>query len=326
MLNPRKLYTYFSDKFVLKKSTNGWFAFENPFDLDSKGKKKMAINFGYQWVKCWKTDWSGTATDFIMEYEEVDYFGAKGIIDRYQPGSIDILSINSVATSTLSTDIKMPFGYTPIMYGEGVLGKRARNYLEGRNFSLEVLDRMGIGYCNKPHDDEDQNYFGYIIIPFKVRGQLQYYIGRDYIDNFLRYKNPPKGVFGIGKADIVFNEDALSIYRRVFVLEGWTDALTIGKEAIATLGWSVSQVQKSKLISSNCDEIVFIPDVGKYKEAMKLASQFIDIKDKVKVLNVDELSPFGDDANEIGKEKIMDLYERTPYLSYSQAFSIMMSL
>ena len=117
MLHPFKCYTYFSDKFTLKKSTNGWYAFENPFDLDSKGKKKMAVNFGHQWVKCWKTEWSGSIADFIMEYEECDYFSAKRIVSKYQPGSIDLLSINSVDAGVLATNIKMPYGYTPIMYG-----------------------------------------------------------------------------------------------------------------------------------------------------------------------------------------------------------------
>ena len=111
-------------------------------------------------------------------------------------------------------DVEMPKGYTPILEGEGILGKRARSYLTERGFDLTVLDRAGIGYCNEhglvdKENDIDEDFFGYIIVPFKRNGLLVYYIGRDYIGNFLRYKNPAVEKFNVGKGDLLFNEDAL---------------------------------------------------------------------------------------------------------------------
>ena len=329
-VNPKKAYTYFAKNFALKKTSQNWYAFDNPFDSGGEGKKKMAVKFSWQRVKCWRTGYSATISDFIADYEGLQIRGVIDLVESCKESSLDLMDLDSVRVKKSVEGVKMPYGYMNILEGDTVLAKRARKYLRGRGFDLNMLDLMGFGYCYRHGEEADEDYFGYIIIPFKTLGSLQYFIGRDFIGNFLRYKNPNKNKFGVGKADILFNEDALLIYNRNFVVEGWSDAVTLGPEAVATLGWSVSDIQRTKLIESNCDELVFIPDVGKYKEAVKLAMKFIDLKESVIVVNLDELSEYGDDVNSIAvnmdsKKPIMDLYRNTGRLTTSLAMEILMS-
>ena len=187
-----------------------------------------------------------------------------------------------------------------------------------------MLDRLGIGYSAESGPTPEEDYFGYIIIPFKKRGQLQYFIGRDFTGNYLRYKNPPESLFGVGKRDILFNEDATELYRTNFVLEGWSDAVTIGKEAVATLGWSVSAIQKSKLLKSSAKRMVFVPDKGFMSQAVKLAMDFLDEKE----VYVVDIEPYCEgekkDVNGIGREVFTEAYAQTPRLTEDMAMDILM--
>ena len=83
-----------------------------------------------------------------------------------------------------------------------------------------------------------------------------YYIGRDYFGNFLRYKNPSKELVGAGKGDLLSNEDALNIYDTCYLMEGWSDAVTMGRAGVPSQGWSLSAIQKKVILTSTCEEFV----------------------------------------------------------------------
>ena len=105
-----------------------------------------------------------------------------------------------------------------------------------------------------------------------------------------RYKNPPTDTFGIGKGDLIFNEDAINTQKRCMVVEGWADALTLEDEGISTQGWSLSSTQKAKMLRGACETYVFVPDKGFYLEAVKTALDFIEEK-KVYVVETDNILP-----------------------------------
>lgn len=261
-----------------------------------------------------------------MQVEGLEWFEAKKFIDNFEETNVEADLLKGIHLDK-QVDITLPFGYKTITEGNSILAQRARDYLTGRGFKMEVLDRLGIGYCDEhyqhanPEIQKKNDYFGYIIVPFKKRGKLYYYLGRDFIGNFLRYKNPPEELFGVGKSEIFFNEDALELYSTTFLTEGWTDALTIGKHGIASLGWSLSPIQKSKLLKSNCKNLVVIADKEFYKQAVRTAMDFIDNK-AVYVVNFDNMP--GKDANEVGREMVLEEVKRTPQLTATMAYSIIM--
>lgn len=330
LLNPKQAYTYFDSNFSIRKTSQGWWAFKCPFCNELEEREKMAVHFHYGVVKCWICQYRDYLDRFVSEYEGVSVSEAKEILRNCKATSINLDEVASISKENLS-EVVLPFGYYSIMeLPDNLMAERARSYLKKRGFNLGELDRLGVGFCYHDKEDlpENEDYFGYIIIPFKSRGKLVYYIGRDYFGNFLRYKNPPKELVGVGKGDLLFNEDALNIYDICYLMEGWADAVTMGRAGVSSQGWSLSPIQKKVILTSTCEELCMIPDAGVdnlgvsfYEKAVKAATYFLEHK-KVKVLNL-SLIASGKDVNEIGKNKVMELYENTDYLTMSEALKIL---
>lgn len=251
----------------------------------------------------------------MMLVEEVDFYRAVKLINSASSVHFDALEASQRTQNAISS-VALPHGFTSLVGGSGVIVERAKKYLQGRGFNVAALDMMGVGVGTKRHEEEALNYFGYIILPVTYRGKLTYYLGRDFIGNYLRYKNPSFEATGLKKSDVLYNEDALDYQDVVFINEGIFDALTIGTAGVATQGWQLSEVQKRKLFESNARELVWVADIGYYKQAVKIALEFSDFK-KVKVLDLFKFKHLGKDANEIGRENVLSIYEQTDYVKIS---------
>lgn len=337
MLDPRKVYTYFTNNYVLgKASPKGWHDFTCPFC----GKDhKAAVSFEWGYVKCWSCGAACNIVEFVETTENVSYFEARKILNSTVPASLDLDILSDVVTERANTNITLPDGWQGLLDGRGSFGNRARKHLSDRGFNLELLDFKGFGYCNKRHDDPNKDFFGYIIVPFKKDGVLAYYLGRDFIGNYLRYKNPPSDWVGVGKADVIYNEEALHLYKTIYTVEGWSDAEMSGKRGTATLGWNLSKVQLDKYYKSNADTLVFIPDAGKdkatgqtyYQKAVQTAMGFLESGKKIFVvdLNVPEFDSIltkdgkrAKDICEIGWPLVKGQYKKTKQLTWNLAMSI----
>lgn len=309
MIDKNRAFAYF-DKYhgPLRMSTNGWYDGRCPY-CDSF---KLTVHFDYLQVKCWKECFNREfIVDFIRKYEGLKYFEVRELIDATEPRPLGFTTVTRGKEEVVS-DIELPSGYKSILYGDTALAVRARKYLLGRGFDLEYMDRIGVGYCNE--QDTKENYFGYIIIPFKQKGKLKYFIGRDFIDGYPRYKNPERGKYGVGKSEVLFNEEALHLHSKGYITEGWTDASTIGPAGVSIQGNSLSSIQTSLVLSSPVKELVIALDVGYYKQGLAIARKLIDYK-KVKVLRLDLLEEYGKDVNKLGKERILELERITRNLT-----------
>ena len=265
----------------------------------AKGKIAMCVNFSYNRVKCWRTGYAGSVMQFVQDYENIDYKVAKELINDFSEGDIN-LEVRKFSTLERK-EVYLPHGFRSLTEGNGMMAVRARKYLERRGFDPEELDAEGFGYGAIRHEDVREDYFGYIIVPFKSQGKLKYFIGRDYIDNEFKYKNPKTEKFGIGKSHILFNEDALDYEKSVYITEGWSDARTLGTLGVATLGWSMSEWQYERIMLSACDDLIFLHDRGFRKETVKAAMKFIGFKN----VYVPDLEPIMSenckDVNDLGK-------------------------
>jgi len=319
MINQKRTYGYFRDSYLLKKSTKGWFSFDCP---KCGGDHKAAVHFDYEIVKCWVcAEGNQWIIDFVAFNEGLKQREVFEMLNSYKEADIDLRELESNSLSQIS-DVELPDNYQLITQGEGMLGRRAREYLTGRGFSLKKCERLGLGYVNKSHEEFIKDFFGYIIIPFKKDGKLYYYIARDYIGNGIKYKNPAVTDFGIGKSELLFNEDALN-KDVVFATEGWACATTLDDKnhgGTAILGNTLANLQKTKIISSPCSTVVIAGDVGFYKHSIKMGMELMNYKD-VYVLNMDKLKAYGKDPNDIGKEKIHALWKDTKKLTMGTALA-----
>lgn len=318
MIPAEKTYTWINDRFMVRKSTNGWWMGDCPF---CGKRRKLAFHFAWSYSKCWSCKWRDSIVDFVMKVEDVPYAVAYKMIMETEGGNIDP-EMFVLARSLRTIEVELPFGYTPLIEGrDRTIGKRACSYLEGRGFDIEKLDRLGFGYVAEHAEDAMDNYFGYIIMPVRQDGRMRYFIARDFMGGFPKYKNPPKEVYGVGKDEVIFNADAFNMYKEVFLLEGIFDGLTLSKRAAATLGWSWSQEQVSWMVDSSCESVVIVSDKGFYGQAVQQAMKLMDHK-VVRVVNLDHVE-HGKDVNEIGRRAVMDIVSTTPVLTYEMACDVL---
>lgn len=123
-----------------------------------------------------------------------------------------------------------------------------------------------------------KDYLARLIIPYYFRNKLIYWQARALDDSLKeRYKN----IQG-EKDNIFFNFDEIYRYTNdpLFVTEGCLDALSIGTQAVATLGSSLSDFQENELIkASKHRKIIFIIDKdenSKIKNGAKLAKKILN--------------------------------------------------
>jgi len=309
MIDSEKLYTYFNTHLgPLTPSTNNYYSCTCPIC----GKKdKLAVNFIYKTARCFRGCFSGFAVDIIMIYNGISYFEAYELIDSMEPG---LLRVPCTVNKAQKSSIQLPRGFHLILEGNTNMAHRARTYLQDRNFDLNYMDRLGVGYCIDEDKDPLNNFFGRIIIPFKRNGVLIYFIGRTFIDDYQRYKNPPASK-NIGKSEVLFNEEALFIQKKVYLFEGWADASTIGPTGVSQQGALPGLIQRNIIIKSPIEELILVPDAGFYSNGLAAARDLMKHK-KVKVLNLDYYQEMGigKDANELGKETIYNQEEKTQWM------------
>lgn len=310
-----KTYMALREPLRLARSTNGWWSGDCPFC----GKRgKFAVNFGTRRTKCWSCPWFGSPMDVIMRMGGLSYTQARDIVASQNEAEIDFTEVLRRAPSRNAT-VSMPPGYMPLLNSNpSRVGLNAIKLLESRGLDVEHLHDEGFGYVDTRNKDRTQCWFGRIIIPIKREGLLRYYIGRDFVGQEPKYRNPRTEIVGIGRDQIIYNEDALDEYRTIYVLEGVFDAITVGDAAVATLGWAWSSYQFQRIVGSACEEVVIIADKGYYRTAVNLAFRLMDHKE-VRVVNFDNAP--GKDPNEIGREATLELIANTPPLTYAAAIA-----
>lgn len=288
-----RAYNYFKSNFDLHESSNGWYRLINPFTV--KSDTSMGVNFEYNTVKCHRTGYKVSIIKFISDYEGIIYTDVyKYLMDNYE----EIHYSNVLIPIQTVEHIDLPEYWEPL-YADNSMSIRACNYLINRNIDIDIATRLGFGVCT------DGDYFGYLIVPFKQDNVLKYYIGRNILGGTLRYKNPKKSLVGIGKSELFFNQDALKLYDTVYLLEGWSDAITLGDNGISSQGWSLSTNQKSILAKSNIKELIIVPDKGFYREAVLTAWDLYEISNfTISIVSLENFSN-GKDVNEIGKDLIL---------------------
>lgn len=147
-------------------------------------------------------------------------------------------------------ECQLPPGCVSVLADTSPWCEVARTYLEGRR-----LPPADYPYFITEH----QEHVGRLIVPYLFRDKVIYWQGRALDDSIIpKYKN------SIGeRSNVLFNMDELYRYsdEPLYVTEGFTDALSIGKNAVALLGSSLSEFQAGELTRiAQRRRVVFVLD------------------------------------------------------------------
>jgi len=135
-----------------------------------------------------------------------------------------------------SKEINLPSNSVLVSSNNSAWCEIAKYYLELRSLKVEDFNW---------YVTDEVSYAGRLLIPYFFKGKIIYWQGRA-MDNSIspRYKNP-----SVEKNNIFFNMDELYRYTNdpLFVTEGPIDAVSIGKNAVALLGSTLTEFKWNEL-------------------------------------------------------------------------------
>lgn len=296
-----RLNSYFINKLNMRPYRRGWLKGDCP----SCGRPgKFGVNLFRDRTNCFVCEYHPKPITLIRELEDLDtYNEVMEVIQDYK----EMEYIAPVIKEIDESKVVLPDHYINIALGDSRLARMARNYIRGRGFDIDDLSLKGWGYCT------DGDYYGYIIIPFYMGGKLVYFNARKFFGAGPKYNNPTAEDSGIGKSIIIYNVEALNIYKEVFLMEGVINAETIGPEGIATGGKDISTKQLSIIKTSPVESMVLLLDPDAIERSVEIALDLIFYK-KVKLVFWE-----GDkDVNDLGREETLKRVNAVNYSTYNE--------
>lgn len=302
-----KLKRYFEKKIGAKTYRHGWDKSRCPYC----GKEgKFGINLSKNRCNCFRCGEHPSPLQLVMYLEKVDtYAEAYKILENSEYDGYVFKEEHLELKN--KKPIYLPDGFKSILLGNSTLAKSARNYVKKRGFDIYQVAKSGWGYGT------EDKYFGYLIIPFHEHGQLVYYNARLFMGSGPKYNNPDSSVTGLGKSFIIYNKDALYMYRTVYLCEGAINAETIGIRGIASGGKAISRYQINEIIKSPVEKVVILFDPDAKDRAIDLALKLVNYK-KVKVVYL----PEGEDVNSMGKKATMKYVYSIHYQDYTELLEL----
>lgn len=302
-----RLHRYFQIKLGAFDYRHGWLKSKCPYcgkDL------KFGINLSLNRCNCFRCEEHPSAIDLVMYLEHVDtYTEVVKILNQDQYTGY-VFKEEAVELKS-KRELYLPDGFKLLNQGNSTLAKSARAYIKSRGFDPEELSKAGWGYGTK------DKYFGYLIIPFHENGSLVYFNARLFLGNGPRYNNPDTSDSGLGKSFIIYNKDALYMYKSVFICEGAINAQTMGERGIASGGKAISRYQINEIIKSPVERITILFDSDAKDKAIDLGLKLVQYKKVRVVLFNDER-----DVNDLGKQETLKMIYKVHYQSYSELLKL----
>ena len=198
-------------------------------------KAKLSCNVRKNVFKCWVCNFTGTnLTRLVKRYgsykQKQEWSKYDDKIDLSSTSFADTLFGQQEANETL---LNLPKEFITLTGKHNSLSNIPLRYLYERGISKEDILKWKIGYCL------DGEYGGRIIVPsFNLEGKINYFIGRSYRDDWMKYKNP-----SLHKNSIIFNELYVDWDSDLVLTEGVFDAIVAGN-AIPLLGSTLPETSR----------------------------------------------------------------------------------
>ncbi len=189
----------------------------------------------------------------------------------------------------------------------------ARAYLRRRGFT-----RADVEFYDLRVDDIDEN----IVVPFYEDGTLVYYQMRG-INNKLKL-NPPKGET-LGKSVYLFNHDGARRKRDIVIVEGWADAVTVGRNAVSIQGKVLSKIQAEKLAMIGERFTFFFDADDDTAEFQVKSAQLLRKYTTRPIFMVNAYGKISKDPNDLGRTRCREIIQ-THSVEFDMTSAIKMSL
>ena len=273
-------------------------------------KRKLSINVEKGVFKCWICDYSGTKVSQLVRRYAPSYYADY----RQLEGEIDIAKYDTIFAEHVPEPpqiIDLPENFQTLTGKKTRLKRRALNYLYSRGFSDKDILTWKIGFCDYGE------YQDRVIVPsFDDDGNVNFFVGRSYTDDWMKYKNPQ-----VSK-DIIFNDLNIDWEDDVILVEGAFDAMKC-KNAIPLLGSTLRE--KSRLFQKICEKkpnvYLALDEDAKGKEFL-IAKKLREYGITVKTIQVTPYTDIGEMPQEVVEQRKQnaDFVSEMDYLEYKLNF------
>ena len=274
----------------------GQIAFDCPECDEGRHKGNLEINYHQHVFKCWSCgDVNNTKGPLGKLFDKYGNKKQKKVYKVLQPE-------DDKPVEKKKPKLKLPESFTLFKDANPIypVRRQAYNYLISRGITDQMIEKYGIGFCDKG------SHKGRIVVPsYNMNGELTYYIARSWDPNTkAKYKNPEAE-----KDKIIFNEHLINWDEDIFLVEGVFDGFFL-PNSIPMLGKHMSSVLFDSLYNKS-KGVVTIALVGDaWNDAVKLYNELNggDLYGRLKILKL----PKDKDVCDL-KGQIDDYYYKMKY-------------
>ena len=263
----------------------------------SHHKPKLQINIQTQKWHCWVSNVGGRTL-----FQLLKKVGASQQHYDELRELVDTKTYVNTRTQETKVSLSLPPEFKPLWNGnDGIVKRHALSYLYKREITDSDILKYNIGYC------DEGIYSNRIIIPsYDSDGQLNFFVGRDFYNSKMKYRNctTTKDIIGF---DLFINWD-----EPIILCEGVFDAMAFKRNAIPLFGKTVMNKLQKKIIESNVKKIYLALDNDALEDAIKISDNFINNGIDVRMIKFKEKDP-----SEIGFKDLLYLINRTTKTKFS---------
>lgn len=236
--------------------SKGQIAYDCPICDEDRHKGNLEINYFLHVYKCWSC---GDINEMHGSLGKLfDKFGnkkQKKIYNVLQPEDFK-------PKEKKIAKLRLPESFTTFKDSSPAypVRRQAYNYLKNRGITDDIIEKYGIGFCDKG------SHSGRIVVPsYDKKGELNYYIARSWDPNSrAKYKNPEAA-----KDEIIFFESIINWNKDIHLCEGAFDAIFL-PNSVAMLGKHMSELLLNTLYEKANGNIIICLDSDAWNDAVKL--------------------------------------------------------
>tara|TARA_Y100001937_G_scaffold49240_1_gene68628 strand:- start:133 stop:1068 length:936 start_codon:yes stop_codon:yes gene_type:complete len=275
------------------------YMYWSPFISHHKPKLQINISTG-KW-HCWVSNVGGRNLFQLLKKvgaTKEQFSELSELVDdlpRYKP------------TEDKSESVRLPKEYKPLWNGgDSIVKRHALSYLYRRDITDADILKYDIGYC------DSGLYSNRIIIPsYDSDGKLNFFVGRDFYDGKMKYRNSPtsKDIIGF---DLFINWD-----EPIILCEGVFDAMAFKRNAIPLFGKTVMNNLMKKIIESRVKTLYLALDKDARTDAVEITERLMNHGIDVRMMDFEEKDP-----SETGFQRLLYLIDRTRKTKFSDLMKV----
>ena len=241
-----KLYNILAS--FLGESKNGFddrgyqYQFPCPRCIENKGQEEarkynLEVNLQKQVFNCW----SCSSEDNSMHgsiVKLIRMYGGEELLSQYKETirsirESELYKLNfstndfNIDTSVITKEeLKLPDSFK-YFKRNGRNHRTALKYLLDRGLTWDIIEKYKLGYTTA-EEDENRKYSYRVIIPsYDAFGELNYWVGRDYLPNDGRFNRTKYANPKAEKKEIIFNEEKIQWDADITLVEGTFDHIVV---------------------------------------------------------------------------------------------------